>query len=198
MNCLFRLLSVSSALLFAVGGCGKKEETAPPSKPAILQSGTNAPAPAVVATQPNVISKRQPRRASRPVLGLPELEKKYFEVTAKQERMALVHEIAEHGTKEALALTLQLFQSEQDEQVKDEMLTAIWAIDGLEPEKLEIYRLAVKDNQPQSIRESAIDDISDLENPAAEKLLKELLKDPNPEIQEAARDGLEFMKATQS
>lgn len=190
------MLSMSSALLFAVGGCGKQEETAPPSKPAILQPGTNAPAPAVVATQPNVISKRQPRRAPRPVLGLPELEKKYYEVTTKQEKMALVNEVADHGTKESLALTRRLFQSEQDEQVKDEMLTAIWAIDGLEAEKLEIYRLAVKDTQPQSLRESAIDDISDLEDPAAEKLLKELLKDPNSEIREAAKDGLEFMKAT--
>ena len=102
-----------------------------------------------------------------------------------------MHTLGDLESAEAVAVLGLLFQNERDEELKLEMLATLEQMDVENASIMPIVAAAVRPEQPQSVREAAIDVLADLDEPGALQMLQSLTNDPNPEIRDAAKDALQ-------
>ena len=119
------------------------------------------------------------------------LRRKFLNAQDTNERIDIVHTLGDLESAEAAAVLGLLFQNERDEELKLEMLATLEQMDVENASIMPIVAGAVRPEQPQSVREAAIDVLADLDEPGALQMLQSLTNDPNPEIRDAAKDALQ-------
>ena len=119
------------------------------------------------------------------------LRRKFLNAQDTNERIDIVHTLGDLESAEAAAVLGLLFQNERDEELKLEMLATLEQMDVENASIMPIVAAAVRPEQPQSVREAAIDVLADLDEPGALQMLQSLTTDPNPEIRDAAKDALQ-------
>jgi hypothetical protein len=177
----------------AAAGCGRQASDQPSTSAntnrseKVHSSGTTAPsnhstAPTHVRSQTTATPSPQ---------KIPALEKAYSETADAKQRRAIAYKLADIGNVGSVQALGRLFQKETDPDLKDDLLSALWVIDGSDKEKVAVYALAVRSNQPDEVRKEAIDGLSDIEDAAALPVLQALLTDPSQEIRDAAQEAID-------
>lgn len=181
-NQCFAGVTAFSMMAMLVAGCSRQDSQSATS------SSSGAPSPESAPAKPAI------KQTANPKVSVSALEQKYLAAASPDEKTDLVYDLTDQNTRESLQALARLFQKETDASVKEDMVDSIAFVDGLQREKFEFLKLAIAADQPENVRETAIDEMSDLDDPRALAALKELLKDPSPKIQQAARDAVEFMQ----
>jgi HEAT repeat protein len=172
--------------VLALAGCGKQASDTPPatekSSPATAKPGEKTG-----STRPG--SSASPVKASA-------LEKAYHEAGDSREKIDVVFRLGDVGNVQAVQALGRIFETETDPELKENILSALWVVDGFDKEKLTIYAAGILPTQPEDVRKEAIDGLGDLEIMEAVTLLQTLLNDPSEEIREAAKDAIELVEAS--
>jgi HEAT repeat protein len=124
------------------------------------------------------------------------LRQKFLNAQDSNERTAILQALGELENAEAMTVLGFLFQNERDEQLKLDMLATVEQMEVANAPKMPIVTAALRPEQPQSVREAAIDALVDLDEPGALQMLQSLTTDPNPEIRDAAKDALQSAMET--
>jgi HEAT repeat protein len=124
------------------------------------------------------------------------LREKFLNAQDSNERTAILEALGELENAEAIAVLGFLFQNERDEDLKLDMLATVEEMEVPNAPKMPIMVAALRPEQPQSVREAAIDALVDLDEPGALQMLQSLTADPNPEIRDAAKEALQSAMET--
>jgi len=127
---------------------------------------------------------------------LANLESSYKSLPDFSKKVGAIYEISEVGGAPAVESLGRLFQAEKDAELRVEIVDSLFDIDGQDQQKLAILSAAAASDQPQEVRESAIDALTDIDAKVAMPILQALASDSNEEIRDAAKDALEILKAT--
>jgi hypothetical protein len=119
------------------------------------------------------------------------MRQRFLSTEDGNERALIVHSLGELNNAEAMAVLGLLFQNERTEELKLDILLTIENMQVETTPKVPILAAAVRPEQPQSVREAAIDILAELDEPGALPMLQNLTTDPDPEIRDAAKDALE-------
>jgi len=119
------------------------------------------------------------------------LQQKFFNTENINERREIVFALGDLNNAEAMAVLGTLFQNERDEKLKLDILATIEQLEVPDANKVSIVIAATRPEQPQEVRETAIDVLADLEDPAVLPMLQMLTSDPNAEIRQIAKEALE-------
>ena len=123
-----------------------------------------------------------------------ELEKEYVSNTAFTARVELIYKISDADIPEAVAALGRCFHLESDPNLRIKVLDSLSDVDGFDDQKAAILAAGVSADQPQEVRESAIDGLTDIEPKKALPILQALLNDPDEDIREAANDAIESVQ----
>ncbi|MSR64322.1 MAG: HEAT repeat domain-containing protein [Verrucomicrobiae bacterium] len=190
------LTLTTSIILFAFAGCSKPSsettDTAGNAQPARPQRTVAAPAKIERSTQP-ALNRTRKEVPSAPNPSTHESD--YRSTTDEDVKLEIISNLGDVGTREAVEAMGRLFQAEKDSDLKVEMLSELSFVDGFDTEKLAIYRLGVKADQPLEVRTEAIDGLGDIEDVRVIPILQELTKDKNSEVSDAARNALEIVQS---
>jgi HEAT repeat protein len=118
------------------------------------------------------------------------LEQAYREASENKKKRNLAYKLAEVGTKAAVESLGRLFESEPEPELKEEILSALWLVDGSDKEKIVIYAKAVRPEHSMGVRLEAIDGLGDIDDPEAKTVLQSVANDPSEEIRDAVTDAL--------
>lgn len=197
----FRWMIATPAAVLALSlicGCGKPaathhtveklqaSETVAESSPSFtaLAPAADEPTPA----PPTVIMIPQPE----PPPDARTLEQRYFAATDAAERAEIAGELFDLNTPEAATTARRLFSVEGDEDVKLVLLTELAQMDS--PTEREqnfgIFVTALFPTQSRTIRETAISLLASFGDARAVQVLRNLSKDPDAEIREAAAEAV--------
>jgi type IV secretory pathway VirB10-like protein len=197
---------VALAVALSLAGCSKKAEepTGVPTEPTPAQK-TEAPAtkPAPPPATPSHAAAKPSQPDSAPAPTDPAhqvaaLESQYQAAKDADDRVDVVYKLAEVGNTEAVHALGRLFQVETDTDLKVDLLDALQSIENQSDAILPILANAVQPNQPQEVREAAIDGYMDIGDPRGIQALQALLNDPNEDIRDEARDAIELLKQSQT
>lgn len=119
------------------------------------------------------------------------LQEKFLATSDVNERKNIIHALGELDSGEAIDIIYRLFQVERAEEMKLDMLETVEEMEVEDARKIPIMAAGVQADQPQEVRETAIDVLADFTDPAATQLLQGLMNDANPEIREAATAALQ-------
>jgi hypothetical protein len=158
----------------------------------------NEPSPTIVPPDAADRSLEQPTPGAdeSPAQTAGSLRQKFLNTQDSNERGAILQALGELDNAEAIAVLGFLFQNEQDEELKLDMLATLEQMEVPNAPKMPIIAAALRPEQPQSVREEAIDVLAELDEPGALQMLQSLMADPNPEIRDAAKDALESVMET--
>jgi hypothetical protein len=200
------ILAVGVAL---TGACSKRESEPPADsktpttleKPATPPKTTTTKAPTSMPKTTQSGSTKSPiapPKTSATPQKASSLEKAYHEAPDVRQKTDIVYRLGDMGSPEAILALGRIFETEGDAELKENLLTALWVVDGYDKEKIPIYAMAVQANQPEEVRKEAIDGLGDLEVVEAIPVLQSLINDPNKEISEAAKDAIETVRSSLS
>jgi hypothetical protein len=153
----------------------------------------NEPAATIVppAAADRSLEQPTPGADETPAQTAGSLRQKFLSTQDANERTAILQALGELDNAEAIAVLGFLFQNERDEELKLDMLATLEQMEVPNAPKMPILTAALRPEQPQSVREEAIDVLAELDEPGALQTLQSLTTDPNPEIRDAAKDALE-------
>jgi len=178
-------------------GCSKSPSEKPSAsddaKPVPVFAATNTHATISRPSSPVVTRvPKQPLPTPKPSI----LEKDYRATTNDNRKTEIIYKFGEIGTPDCVVAIGRLFRVEEDADLKEEMLNVLSIFDGAEKEKLSVYMIGIQAGQSDDVRMASIDGLGDLEDRRVIPVLQELMKDPNEEIRDAAKDALETVQAT--
>jgi len=187
------LLTVGLAGLLC-GGCSRKENdspaTATPPQPA-TQPALAAPVPAPAAT----LSHAAPAVLTPALLAVvAQVESDYQTAKDLYGKIAVLNRIDEVPPAAAGEALWRIFFTEQDVELREEVLNSLLDVEGEDQLKLDLLAAALQREQPQPVRLTAIDMLVDLVNPQAISILQNHLADPDQEIREAVADAVEDLQ----
>ena len=161
------------------------------STPALMLEST-PPAMATFAPAGEVNSKQSmpPGKESSAETAI-SLQEKFLSTSDANERKNVVHALGELDSAEAIDIIYRLFQLEQAEDVNLDMIETVEQMEVEDSRKIPIMATGIQADQPQEVRETAIDVLADFTDPVATQLLQSLMNDPNPEIHQAAQEALQ-------
>ena len=126
------------------------------------------------------------------------LEKDYMATTDFAGKIEMLYKISDLATGNAVDTLSRLFFQEKDADMKIQIIDAIGDIEGFKEKKLALLTSAVKTDQPQDVRESAINTLGDIEDARAIPILQSLLNDPDEDIRTNAEDTMKLLQDTLS
>jgi hypothetical protein len=192
----FSLALAISISLTTLVGCSRspseKPDTAGKAQPAEPQKTAMAPGK-IERSAPTALKRARQELPPAPKPSV--LEKDYYSTTNVDVKMDIISNLSDIGTREAVEAMGRLFQTEKDTDLKVEILSDLSFVDGSDTEKLAIYKIGVKADQPHEVRKEAIDGLSDIEDLRAIPILQELTRDKNSEISDDARNALELVQS---
>ena len=124
------------------------------------------------------------------------LETYYLAKTEFADKVETLYKISDLATGEALDTLTRLFLQEKDPDMKTQIIDAMADIDGFSEKKLALLTMAIKTNQPQDVRESAINALGDIEDARVIPILESLLNDPDEDIRSEAEDAMKLLQDT--
>src|SRR4051794_14883448 len=129
----------TTAVAVATASTSRPPATQPrPQTPVVAPraptSSTQAMAAAGAQRPPQIIRSDDPD--PEPQKPLPTLEKDYFATTNRETRLDLMMDIAENTTPQPVKSLPRLFQSEQDPELKVDLIDSLLGIEGFKDEKL--------------------------------------------------------------
>jgi HEAT repeat protein len=119
------------------------------------------------------------------------LQEKFLSTSDVNQRKNIVHALGQLDSAEAIDIIYRLFQVERAEEMKLDMLETVEQMEVEDARKIPIMAAGIQPDQPQEVRETAIDVLADFTEPVATQLLQNLMNDPNPEIRETAQEALQ-------
>ena len=199
--------STASAIVIALAivGCPQRK---PASEEPRTSPKSASSAPRVVTPPPSIFTATSPSRSGTtsalsvvadPKLAAEEaaaLETNYLAKTEFADKVETVYSISELGTGEALDTLTRLFIKENDTDMKTQIIDAMGDIEGFKEKKLALLTTAVEADQPQDVRESAINALGDIEDARVIPILQSLLNDPNEDIRSDAEDAMKLLRDT--
>lgn len=206
----------ASLALVGLQGCTKQEtEVTPPAvtpspanpstgqKPSTHQTGSTVPLtqlapnskPATPAAPVEDFDKMSPPQQLQ---YLAKMEGAYQASADLSTKIHILYDISGTGAPAALDSITRMFQAETDSEMKQQMIDSLDDVDGENDRKLMVLTAGIQSNQPQEVRESAIDSLVDLEDARAIAILQGLLNDSNADIREAAQDAIDQLKELMS
>jgi HEAT repeat protein len=165
------------------------DQDLPKATPETENEPTFATAPPVTSDQP--INQPTPEEVESPAETVATLQQKFFNTQDVNARSEVIYALGELNSSEAMAVLGSLFQNERDEKLKLDILITVQQMEVATAPKISILAAAVRSEQPQTVREEAIDALADLDEPGALPMLQILVTDPDPAIREAAKEALE-------
>ena len=203
---IFCATTVSAVVIaLAMIGCPQpksaSEEPRTPPKSA-------SPAPRVITPPPSMFAETSPSKSKTtsaqsvvadPKLAAKEaatLEKTYLTKTEFADKVEALYNISDLATGEALDTLTRLFLQEKDADVKTQIIDAMDDIEGFKEKKLALLTTAIKADQPQDVRESAINALGDIEDARVIPILQSLLNDPDEDIRSDAEDAMKLLQDT--
>jgi HEAT repeat protein len=204
-NCLemIRRARAFGVACFFIFGCSKPAQSPSVEQQPDSELPTVAPmvrSEPAATTSPSV--NEEPNGQSGPQAGEPpsqtagSLQQKFFNTENPNERREIVFALGELNSVEALTVLGTLFQNERDEKLKVDILATIEQMEVPDAHKVSIMIAAARPEQPQEVREEAIDALADLQDPAVLPMLQMLTSDPNAEIRQTAKDALDDIAET--
>ncbi len=121
------------------------------------------------------------------------LERRYFSsATTLDDRMEILRLLGLSDAPDTLDSLMRIFRTEKRFDFKMKVLEVLADMDGqLHGEKkLTLLALAVAPPQPKLVRESALTQLDDDDDPRAIALIRGALRDPDHEVREMAADFL--------
>ncbi len=207
---LLRSLLFGAALLVLIAAWLALREATPPIIPtapddALTPRTSPVPAPPLpeVATTPPPRRQSEPARVLHPIsdvrqaavgdvaqpASVMEMEREYLRTTDPRERAIAAASVVSIGTAEAVAAAARLFSYERDPRAREALVAALAdlpAEDFLDA-RLPILTKALAHSQPRSVRITALDVLTALDDPRALALLQRAAHDdPDKDIREAA------------
>jgi HEAT repeat protein len=157
---------------------------------------TESPATAPPSATVEAAKQSPPDALEPPSQTASSLQQKFFNTENPNERRETVFALGELNSAEATAVLGTLFQNERNEKLKLDILATIEQMEVADAHKVSIMIAAARPEQPQEVRETAIDILADLDDPAVFPMLQMLTSDPNAEIRQAAKDALDDIAET--
>jgi HEAT repeat protein len=140
-----------------------------------------------------------PQTELPPATQIAHFEAEYLTNADFSARAELIYKISDVGTPEAIPALGRIFASENDTELKTEVLSLLADIDNQDDQKLAILSAAVGADQPKDVREAAIDALTDLESPQRGlPILQSLSNDPDAEIRDAVKDAVALVQSLMS
>ena len=201
---MYRLFvpALAAALMFSA--CSKEapqpERSPAAPRPEVSKSveapqAAETPSTNVTIAGPSVPPPLAPAEPSaETALEVAELEKAYVSNTAFTARVQLIYKLTDVDTAEAVGALGRCFQLEKDPNLRIEVLDSLSDIDGLDDQKVAILAAGASADQPQEVRESAIDGLTDIDPKKALPILQALLSDPDEDIRDATKDAIESVQ----
>lgn len=194
-----RVISICIACFFSIacsrpaGSSADKREPSPePKKPVATRENRERPKVVEPPAQETIPEdSTPPAAAAETPEEIASLQQKFLNARNSDERQDIVHEIGELNTTQAMAVLGRLLQIEREADVK---LDILGTIEGMEVEnatKISILAGAVRPEQPEDVREFAIDALANLDEPGAVQILQGLTNDRNSAIRDAAKEALQ-------
>ena len=118
----------------------------------------------------------------------------YLAAKETSDRIEFVYQLGNADSADALNVLMRLFQSENDADLKQEMLDAADRIDGQLPAMLTLLSLALGPSQPADVRDAALAMLLGINDRRAIPAWQPLLTDPNPDTRELARQQIEDLQ----
>ena len=202
---IFCVTAVSVVVIaLAMVGCRQRESG---SEEPRTPSKSVSPAPRVTTPPPSALAgKLPPNRGTRtaPPTVMTDsrladkeaaaLEKDYMATTDFAGKIEMLYKISDLATGNAVDTLSRLFFQEKDADMKIQIIDAIGDIEGFKEKKLALLTSAVKTDQPQDVRESAINTLGDIEDARAIPILQSLLNDPDEDIRTDAEDTMKLLQ----
>jgi len=176
----------------------EQEPTLEAEKPAAAREKEPADSIATPAAPDRPLEQSSPGAVEAPAQTAELLRRKFLNTQDTNERIDIVHALGELESAEAVAVLGLLFQNERDEELKLEMLTTLEQMEVENVSMMPIVAAALRPEQPQSVREAAIDVLADLDEPGALQMLQSLTTDPDPEVRAAAKDALQSVMESEA
>ena len=174
----------------------EQEPTLEAEKPAAARE--KEPADSIATPAAPDLEQSSPGAVEAPAQTAELLRRKFLNTQDTNERLDIVHALGELDSAEAVAVLGLLFQNERDEELKLEMLTTLEQMEVENVSMMPIVAAALRPEQPQSVREAAIDVLADLDEPGALQMLQSLTTDPDPEVRAAAKDALQSVMESEA
>lgn len=165
------------------------DQDLPKATPETENEPTLATPTPVTSDQP--INQPTPEGVESPAETVGTLQQKFFNTQDVNARSEIIYALGELNSVEAMGVLGSLFQNERDEKLKLDILITVQQMEVATAPKISILAAAVRPEQPQTVREEAIDALADLDEPGALPMLQILATDPDPAIREAAKEALE-------
>ena len=193
-------------IALAMVGCRQpKSESEEPQTP----SKSVSPAPRVTTPPPSALDGKLPpnhgTRTAPPTVMTDSrladkeaaaLETDYLATNDFASKIETLYKISDLETGNAVDTLSRLFFQEKDADMKIQIIDAIGDIEGFKEKKLALLTSAVKTDQPQDVRESAINTLGDMEDARAIPILQSLLNDPDEDIRTDAEDTMKLLQDT--
>ena len=203
---IFCATTVSAVVVaLAMVGCQQRKSAseAPRTPPR-----SASPASRVVTPPPSMFAETSPSQSGTtsalsvvadPRVAAKEaaaLETDYLAKTEFTDKVEALYGISDLATGEALDSLTRLFLQEKDADMKTQIIDAMGDIEGFKEKKLALLATAVKADQPQDVRESAISALGDIEDARVIPILQSLLNDPDEDIRSEAEDAMKELQDT--
>ncbi len=189
----------TAALLFA--GCSKRgAKDASDSGGDSPENGSRVIATRPVATPAGLpggsSSGQSTQAAERDSPSAAQLERDYTKTSDANDRIEIIYQLADIGDAGALRALGRLFLAETNPELKSEIISAVDDVDGLVEARLAIYAIALRPNQPDDVRQAAVDALENLEDARAIPTWRTLLNDRDAGIRDTAKAQIEALQAT--
>jgi hypothetical protein len=167
-----------------------------------------SPVPRVITPPPSMFAETLPSQSggtsALSVVEDPKLAAKeaaalgtdYLAKTEFADKVEALYRISDLATGEALDTLTRLFLQEKDADMKTQIIDAMGDIEGFKEKKLALLATAAKADQPQEVRESAINALGDIEDARVIPILQSLLNDPDEDIRSEAEDAMKLLQDT--
>ena len=206
LRMIVRLFVPTFAIALIFAACTEKEsrleQKLEPTKPVATQK---AETPKSVEVPPATTS---PAKPPAPATATPQapptvpsgadvaqdaasLETSYISNPDFSTRVQVIYKLSDLDSAAAVASLGRIFQLEKDPDLRVEVLDSLYDIEGNDDKKAAILAAGAAADQPQEVRESAIDALSDIDPKKALPILQALVNDRDEGIREAAKDAIE-------
>lgn len=181
-----------------VAGCSRrvKKDTGDSDDPS--QHGSRVIATRPVATPPGFGTAGAAQSLQMTEEDSPnpaKLENDYKATTDADDRIEIIYALSGLDTEEALKALGRLFQFEPDPELKSEIISAVDDAEEQIELKLVIYATCLTPDQPDDVRQAAIDALESIVDVRAIPVWIALLNDKDAGIRETARQKIEALQS---
>lgn len=202
LNSKVARIAVAGLGVLLLAGCGKRtvnNSDGSAKSRDNTEDGSRVIATREIATPADLVggkkAEKSPRSTGQDPSSPDRLKGDYTATSETDDRIDIIYQLADVGTVDALRAMGWLFQIEADPELKSEIISALDDVDGQNEVRVAIYAIALHPDQPDEVRQAAVDALENIVDAQALPVWRTLLNDRDLGIRESAQEQIKALES---